>query len=259
MGLLYDDLTICNFDHVYIPQTNLLALPHTWIECEDIEHTNGYCEQDSFRLIAERLHQRRHPGGITFVGNGNYHYVSCTLLQEVDRPFTLILLDNHTDMMTNVPQHFLSCGSWVVDALLHLPLLRHVILIGTRSDLAAQIDPHFSSYITVFTSQQLRETNINTFISSILSSIHTDTVYISIDKDVLSPEEVETNWDQGVMTLAQLQAIVKALIHCSAKIYGVDICGELPVSPLDVFHQDKQMSIRKNEKVNLEILQTIYS
>ena len=46
----------------------------------------------------KRALNRRKNKGITFIGSGNYHYVSHLLLEEINKPFTLILFDHHTDM-----------------------------------------------------------------------------------------------------------------------------------------------------------------
>jgi hypothetical protein len=49
-------------------------------------------------------------------------------------------------------------------------------------------------------------------------------VYLSIDKDVLAPEVVHTNWDQGRMTLAQLDRLIDAL---PPRLAGADVTGEV--------------------------------
>ena len=50
-------------------------------------------------------------------------------------------------------------------------------------------------------------------------------IYISIDKDALSPAYAATNWDQGSLDIAALKEIIAGLA-ASHKIIGVDICGE---------------------------------
>ena len=41
-------------------------------------------------------------------------------------------------------------------------------------------------------------------------------------------------------------------------IYGIDICGELPVYPSQLFLPKYKNAIQKNEQANLQILKTIY-
>ena len=48
--------------------------------------------------------------------------------------------------------------------------------------------------------------------------------YVSIDKDVLAPGEVRTNWDQGVMRLDDLAAALRLL---RGRIVASDVCGEV--------------------------------
>jgi len=61
----------------------------------------------------------------------------------------------------------------------------------------------------------------------ILPTIPTDTVYLTIDKDVLVEPESFTNYPgyQGTMTLDELLAAV-SLIGKRKRILGVDVCGE---------------------------------
>ncbi len=55
-------------------------------------------------------------------------------------------------------------------------------------------------------------------------------LYLSIDKDVLSPETVHTDWDQGVFTLEHVQDIARLCSRDSAvqhaRLVGFDVTGE---------------------------------
>lgn len=42
-------------------------------------------------------------------------------------------------------------------------------------------------------------------------------------------------------------------------VYGIDVCGELPVYPSQLFLPKYTNAIKKNEKTNLQILKTIYN
>ena len=46
----------------------------------------------------KRALNRRKIKGITFIGSGNYHYVSYFIIRRNKQAFTLILFDHHTDM-----------------------------------------------------------------------------------------------------------------------------------------------------------------
>jgi arginase family enzyme len=252
MALLHDGITILNFDRTYIPQDKLRDYPHEWIDFADLPHTKRYCEPDSYKTIQRRLRLRsRH--GITFIGSGNYHYVSYLLLSEIKEPFTCILFDHHTDMMYEPSSSLMSCGSWVRRAICSLPLLDKVIVIGAQPGLLKLIPQDLRPKVVVFSTGSLEKDDLWTRISQ---EIETETVYISIDKDVLDPTQAVTDWDQGTMKLQDLLNILTHLIT-TKKVYGVDICGELPISPLELFRPSSLSAIQKNEYANQKILHVL--
>ncbi|GIM48037.1 arginase [Collibacillus ludicampi] len=252
MALLHDGITILNFDRTYIPQEKLRDYPHEWIDFADLSQTKRYCELDSFKTIQRRLHLRsRH--GITFIGSGNYHYVSYLLLSEIKEPFTCILFDHHTDMMSEPSSSLMSCGSWVRRAIRCLPLLNKVIIIGAQPGLLKHIPSDIRPKVVVFPTGSLDSDGLWIKISQ---AIETDTVYISIDKDVLDPTQAVTDWDQGTMKLQDLLNILTHLMTAK-KVYGADICGELPISPLELFHPSSLTAIKKNEYANQKILHVL--
>lgn len=59
-----------------------------------------------------------------------------------------------------------------------------------------------------------------------LSHVHYP-AYLSLDKDVFTTAAVDTNWDQGRLTLEQFQKITSCLFNRQT-VLGVDICGENP-------------------------------
>ena len=50
-------------------------------------------------------------------------------------------------------------------------------------------------------------------------------VYISIDKDVLNPASAATNWDQGSLSLQELEKLLAVILQ-KEQVVGIDICGE---------------------------------
>ena len=82
-------------------------------------------------------------------------------------------------------------------------------------------------------------------------------VYLSIDKDVLTRDEIITNWDQGDMTTEKLMAFVRELFVTEKKsfgrdIIGVDICGEAAPDQEDCNIDD---AIFGNNDFNLRMIQ----
>lgn len=49
-------------------------------------------------------------------------------------------------------------------------------------------------------------------------------VFLSIDLDVLRPEDFRTNWDQGTMTFEELLDTIRR-IFATRRVLAVDICG----------------------------------
>src|SRR5690349_20900652 len=63
------------------------------------------------RLVDACLPPPDSPPALTFVGSGDFHHVSLALIRRLQRPFVLLIFDNHPDWMRGVP--FLHCGTWV--------------------------------------------------------------------------------------------------------------------------------------------------
>ena len=51
-------------------------------------------------------------------------------------------------------------------------------------------------------------------------------IYLSLDKDVLSPQDARTNWDQGVMRVDEMLAAIGMM---RARIVAADVTGEVSV------------------------------
>jgi arginase family enzyme len=239
------EVTLLNFDNTYREQPQLSRVANQWIELQDIPGTNLYCSGQAWQKLTERIPEKT-GRGITFIGNGNHHYVTYLFLQKFHQPFTLVLFDNHTDSQPLMGSKLLSCGSWVAEALGNLPFLQKVFLVGTCSKSKA-FPSRLKNKIVLWLNRQWDQ---------LVSAIPTEDIYISIDKDVLDRADAITNWDQGNMRLADLLAALGRLA-CRKKVLGVDVCGELPVSPAEVWSHRNEL--KRNETANLSILQQILS
>jgi arginase family enzyme len=146
----------------------------------------------------------------------------------------------------------LSCGNWVSWALRKQPLLRRVVLIGTRDEPASQ-DPR----VTVLSEQVIRRLGAPRALArAIEEAAGRLPVYVSVDKDVLSPSDAATDWDAGSLRLTSLlYSLVWLRRH--RRILGVDICGELPASPLDLLSSRALHEVRKNQAANQAILHAL--
>ena len=192
---------------------------------------------------------------VTFMGSGDFHHLAALLAERVGEPFTLLHFDNHPDWVRLAPRWH--CGSWV-NRVLALSNVQRVVTAGPCSD--DLVDPGRkggnlpaldAGSLALFPWQHepsrvrrriadgpghawrdgqihwnsLAELPLEQAIDSVLAAIPTDTIWISIDKDVLPEHEALTNWDQGQMPLAALLAMLHAAGQ-RKRVLGADICGE---------------------------------
>lgn len=209
-----------------------------------------------YRQMTERLPLPPTKGSeVFFIGSGDYHHLSAALIARYTEPMTLIHFDNHTDGAWCLPQHH--CGGWVNKAL-EMSHIFQVYTIGCCSDDISVlrgdlqwVEAFETSRLNLF---PLRETpsriskqkneignhkinqgmiewdpmpreNWSDFIDRLVSEIAGRKIWISIDKDVLLAKDAFTNWDQGRLSMSDLEFALCQMAD-SATILGVDICGD---------------------------------
>ena len=165
-----------------------------------IEGSCCYCSEEAgneIRTLISPLPLK----AVHYIGTGDFHYQTLFWLERVTGPFSLLLLDNHPDDQPGAfGEKLLSCGSWVREAK-KLPLLQNFTWLRRASDYSA------SALTDAFP------------------------LYISVDLDVLSPEFARTDWDQGDMSITELNGILSDVAARFSRgdegkgIMGVDICG----------------------------------
>ena len=184
------------------------------VDLRDVPGTGGYCDGAAQRIIRERL-SKLPLDAVHFIDGGNYHYLSLFLMERVREPFVLALFDRHSDMQPSAFGGLLSCGSWALAVLEGQPLCRQIVLIGAGGD---QTVPESVEESVIRVSAASAADAYRYLLSDL-------PVYISLDKDVLDPSVVITDWDQGVMTEASLFESLIA-IGKTRRVLGMDICGE---------------------------------
>ncbi len=258
----HHEITVLNFDGPYLLQRRLADLADRWVDLSDIPGTNLLCAEEALAEIRRRLaglrgtHVRSAAPaapGVTFIGSGNYHYVTYLLLEQTKRPCTLLLFDRHSDMKSAAHDAgLLTCGNWVAKTLERLPFVREVHIVGALpADGAPSPDTR-----PLEQAGRLRFWPAETEPDALTAALQGRDLYISIDKDVLSPQAAVTNWDQGDMELERLMALLRAVMRCN-RVIGVDVCGEYPVTPADRWRSAAVQ--RRNEQANLSILQALQS
>ena len=213
------------------------------VDFRSLDGTSCYCSPEAEAGIREGLAATR-PDGIHWIDGGDYHYLSRFTLEAAARecagaPFALVLFDHHPDMQEPAFGNLLSCGGWARRSLAEIPQLQQVLLVGINPDLELEfLDLVFGGVLAV-TTDDLRHTgdNLSRDVTEMFSLLGKDfPLYLSIDLDVLTRDFARTNWDQGCMTLTQLEESCLRLA-ASHRILGVDICGgitrEKGASPQD--------------------------
>ncbi len=203
------------------------------------------CSLTTFKKLTDLLQQKMPADyGTVLTGSGDFHHLTWPLVEQrkTRGPFQVVLFDNHPDNM-RFP-FGIHCGSWVRKVAL-LPYVTHVHVLGVTSQ-----DISFSSawqqywlpllkgkvtywcmdvdvrWASMFGLQKAfrRFDNPDELIESFIASQPLVPTYLTIDKDVLSPEAVNTNWDQGRMLERHLGKVIEAL---QGHIIGSDITGDV--------------------------------
>lgn len=184
--------------------------------------------------------------GCVFIGSGDYHHVSALLLSRMSAahaPVDLVVCDNHPD---NMRYPFgIHCGSWVYHAS-RMAQIRHIHVIGICSgDITLRhawenrLGPLLDKKLTYWSvgasaawltalglaSQHRRFASADELVRAFLPCLAASgSIYLSVDKDVFSPQTVTTNWDQGVFNEGHAERLIAA---CTGKLIGADVCGDM--------------------------------
>jgi len=192
------------------------------IDCSDIMGINGYCDEQAIKIIRRRI--AGFPlKGIHFIGSNNYHYISKFWIDRIRIPFSLVLFDHHSDMQPGMIKGLLSCGNWVKFLLDKNRFLQKVFLIGTSSASVHYIEERYNKKCCIFPEKDIGNKNKwNLFVNENISG----SLYVSIDKDVLSLAYAVTGWNHGKMNLCEIKEYLSD-IYSKGDILGMDVCGDV--------------------------------
>lgn len=182
--------------------------------------------------------------GCVLMGSGDYHHVTQLLLSRLSTPTHLIVCDNHPD---NMRYPFgIHCGSWVYWAsqLAHIKRIDVIGICSTDISLKHAWENHWAP----LRKNKLHYWSIgqdaswikwigaghnwhpfdtaDALMKDFLTQLATLSYprYLSIDKDVLSAQEVHTNWDQGEFLSRHLEQLIQS---CQSQLIGADITGDI--------------------------------
>ena len=273
-------ITVQDFTGVYAEQAFMQELRATaetskdvrWLNCTKIVGTDCYCDDDAIKeinelidnaesnsksecdsIIKNRDNSTNEPT-IHFFDNGNYHYMSKLWTDRVQESFTLIVFDHHPDMQPPRFGGILSCGGWVKEVLDNNKFVQNVIIIGVKDELVETVREELSQSgeanilekVTFIKESEL--SILSSLICSDFVNVLSPNLYISIDKDALSPTYAATNWDQGSLTLDALKNCITTLAT-GRKILGIDICGERAHD----FEGDEHHTVQEADTLNSEL------
>lgn len=182
--------------------------------------------------------------GTVLLGSGDFHHLSLPLIEccVAQGPFQVVLFDNHPDNM-RFPWG-IHCGSWVRHVAA-LPYVSHVHVVGITSQdvgLGAAWEQYWRPLLQNKLTYWCLDVDVrwarwaglgkafrrydapDAMIADFLGALGPGPIYLTIDKDALSPAVVRTNWDQGVLLERHLMAVIEAL---RGRILASDITGEV--------------------------------
>lgn len=239
-------VVVMNFTGVYDYESFLRNPKIKWLDCRHLNGTECYCDEEGTSAL-KRLINGYSPQGIHFIDSGDYHYVTKFWTDKLDVPFALMVFDHHPDMQPPLFEHILSCGSWVKDVLDTNVNCRKVIVVGASDRLVQEVPEEYGSRVRFYSESSFnQEAGWKAFAAEHVS----EPVYISIDKDVLNPSSAVTNWDQGSLSLPELEQLLAVVLR-QEQVIGVDICGECSTT-LDLFEEEREAEI--DNRANGELL-----
>lgn len=197
--------------------------------------------RETLRTVAERLKDL--PAELVFLGSSDFHHLAIPLIERQARqgPLSVVVLDRHMDIFP-APQGFTSCGSWIRDVV-RLPGVRRVVVLGPVEG-ASDHPPK----VTALTPDAWRHL-VSRAPGRFEALLPTDSVYLSIDKDVLSG--LPTSWGCGEVPLSLVFASLRWLL-LRHRLVGADVCGE--VKPRGLWPTLEEVrSIAASERLNLAL------
>lgn len=271
---MQDPVVIMNFTHIYEDETFYISeqkssaprSPFTpnILDFTTLSGTNGFCNDAAADEIRRRIAD--FPArGLHFLDNGNYHYLTRFWCEKITEDFALVVYDHHVDLRKPVFPGLMSCGSWIRDVLLRNSHCRAVLIIGPEraqadiierelQSLADDQPPRLSASVSCFTEDDILDGRAARELPHILDELRLP-VYISIDKDVLTRKVLRTNWDQGIMTEAELhRELSRFTTDPQIHILGADICGEPAYNACRRILDDTR-DLRRSDGVNRRLLE----
>lgn len=222
---IYADL----FDHIY--------------DAKELQKYHLLVPRDYLGDLAQALDPPKE-NSLVFFGSGNFHYLTLPILSHLEGPVTLVVFDHHIDAGDMLFPGMVSCGSWIRDLLDLLGNIDRVYVIGPQLKQYPHktIPDHIKEKLVVIDESEILENHWQALANQLAGK----RIYLSIDRDLLSEVEVETNWDQGGVKSQQLQNYLLASL-AGSQLLGADICGDWDWTEQDFLSQvaNKRMDLSR--------------
>jgi arginase family enzyme len=231
---------ILDFDGSVLPLERTDAIP-----LRDRQEAIRFgCRMSAMRRLRSDIesHLRAEPE-VVFMGSGDFHHVSYLLIERMRTAVQIVVFDNHPD---NMRYPFgIHCGSWV-SHVSKLPFVARIHVVGiTSADVEGvhvmenRLAPLRSGKVVYWCVQRnlaalrfvgVRRSRSFASVAAMIESFSAELaetaepIYLSIDKDVLAHDVVQTNWDQGVMRLEELESAIRMM---KGRVIGSDIVGDV--------------------------------
>ncbi len=213
---------IMDFSGVYKEESFYEGKDAAWMDFTKLTGVNCYCTEEAEEEIKERI-KNLDFSGIHFLDSGNYHYLSKFWTEKIDRPFLLVVFDNHTDMQEASFWGLLSCGSWVRECILSNKYIKEVCVIGPPRTAFLECEKEILEKVTPISREDMKQEKSQWY--EFLERNQDVPVYLSLDKDILSLEAARTNWDQGDVSFEEIKEWLHELFS-QCFVLGTDVCGE---------------------------------
>lgn len=244
-------ITLVNVKHQDVLQSLYEGLYHQLVDISDLSGINTICAKETIDIIRNRFDLISR-SAIHFLGNGNFHYLTLPLLQNYVQPFSLIVFDHHNDAGKLDFEGFTSCGSWINDAFQLVPSMKKVFILGDGEDNNKEMTQEVKDKITIIPEKELHPLKLQL----VTKLIPTKEIYLSIDRDILSPREVQTNWDQGNVSLEELIDYI-TILSKNHSVIGADICGDLDWDYNMSQEYKKNAAREQTHHVNKRLFETV--
>ncbi len=244
------ELVRLDFDGSPVPA---LGVPVRTVDLSHVHGTRYATERDTFDGLGASLADV--PLDTVLLGSGDFHHHALHGLFRKRDPFSLVLFDNHADLG---PSDVITCGAWV-EAALAIEALAAVLLVGCEPSTLVGVKAPLERVAWVPLDNDVIR-GVRTTVSlrsgglpNALAELPTRRVHVSIDKDVLHPDDATTGWSHGGMRLNELIAsLVEVARGCV--IESFDLCGDAPLSPVDRLSPSGIAAMERNAKADRAIL-----